>query len=41
MTELKTRKEPNGRDLLAKLIELYAEQCGVTITYELSEKENA
>ena len=28
-------KEPNGIDLLATLIELYAEQEGVKITYEL------
>jgi len=28
---------PNGRDLLAKLIELLAEQEGVTITYELEQ----
>ena len=26
-------KEPNGLDLLATLIDLYAEQEGVTITY--------
>ena len=26
---------PNGKDLLALLISLYAEQNGVTITYEL------
>ena len=31
-------KTPNGMDLLAKLIELYAEQNGVKITYQL-EKE--
>lgn len=28
-------KEPNGKDLLALLISLYAEQEGVKITYEL------
>ena len=28
-------KEPKGVDLLAKLIELYAEQEGVKIKYEL------
>lgn len=28
-------KEPNGLDLLATLIELYAEQEGVKITYEM------
>ena len=27
-------KEPNGLDMLAILIELYAEQEGVKITYE-------
>lgn len=27
-------KEPNGLDLLATLIDLYAEQEGVKITYE-------
>mgnify|MGYP003293366588 CR=1 FL=1 len=27
--------KPNGIDLLAKLIELYAEQNGVKITYEV------
>ena len=32
-------KEPNGKDLLAKLIELYAEQEGVKIKYEITEKE--
>lgn len=30
---------PNGKDLLATLIKLYAEQEGVKITYEL-ETEN-
>ena len=29
--------EPNGRDLLGILIELYAEQEGVKITYEIGE----
>lgn len=28
-------KEPNGKDLLALLISLYAEQEGVKINYEL------
>lgn len=28
---------PNGRDLLAKLVELLAEQEGVQITYELEQ----
>ena len=32
---------PNGKDLLALLISLYAEQEGVKITYELEEKHNA
>ena len=27
--------EPNGRDLIKLLIELYAEQEGVKITYEI------
>ena len=31
------QKEPKGTDLLAKLIELYAEQEGVKITYKLEE----
>ena len=30
-------KEPKGKDLLALLISLYAEQEGVKITYELEE----
>ena len=28
-------KEPTGKDLLALLIELYAEQEGVKVTYEI------
>ena len=32
-------KEPNGKDLLATLIKLYAEQEGVKITYEIEETE--
>ena len=32
-------KEPNGADLLRTLIKLYAEQEGVTITYEIEDKE--
>jgi hypothetical protein len=32
---------PNGKDLLALLISLYAEQEGVKITYELEEIQNA
>lgn len=32
-------KEPNGYDLLSKLIDLYAEQEGVKISYQL-EKNN-
>ena len=32
-------KTPNGRDLLATLIDLLAEQEGVKITYELEETE--
>ena len=34
-------KEPNGVDLLRKLIELYAEQEGVKITCEIIKKEKA
>ena len=35
-------KEPNGIDLLKTLIDLYAEQEGVKITYEIvKEKANA
>ena len=30
---------PNGRDLLATLIDLLAEQEGVKITYELTEEK--
>ena len=32
---------PNGKDLLALLISLYAEQEGVTIKYEMEEVHNA
>ena len=32
---------PNGKDLLALLISLYAEQEGVHNKYELEEKQNA
>ena len=32
---------PNGKDLLATLIALFAEQEGVKITYELEELKNA
>lgn len=32
---------PNGKDLLALLISLYAEQEGVTIKYEMEELHNA
>lgn len=31
-------KEPNGQTLLAKLIELYAKQEGVKITYHIEKK---
>ncbi len=31
--------KPNGRDLLARLVELYAEQEGVKITYHIETKE--
>jgi hypothetical protein len=30
-------KEPNGKEILALLVELLAEQEGVRITYELEE----
>ena len=30
-------KEPNGKDLLATLIDLLADQEGVKITYEIEE----
>lgn len=32
-------KEPNGKQLLETLIKLYADQCGVKITYQIEEKE--
>lgn len=32
---------PNGKDLLALLISLYAEQEGITIKYELEDVHNA
>lgn len=32
-------KEPNGKDLLATLIELLADQHGVKITYEIEVKK--
>ena len=32
-------KKPNGKDLLATLIKLYAEQEGVKITYQIETKE--
>lgn len=32
--------QPSGKDLFALLVELYADQMGVEITYELKEKEN-
>lgn len=35
-----TSNPPRGVDLLAKLLDLLAEQEGVTITYEIKEKEN-
>lgn len=31
---------PNGKDLLALLVDLLADQEGVNITYEIGEKEN-
>lgn len=32
-------KEPNGKDLLRTLIDLYARQEGVKITYQIETKE--
>lgn len=32
-------KEPNGVDLLKTLIELYAEQEGVSVNYKIEAKE--
>ena len=32
-------KEPTGTDLLRKLIDLYAEQEGVKITYQIEKRE--
>lgn len=34
-------QHPSGRDLMAYLVELLAEQNGVKITYEIEEKEVA
>lgn len=34
-------KEPTGKDLLAKLIELYAKQEGVKVTYRIEERSKA
>lgn len=34
-------KKPNGKDLLAKLIDLLAEQEGVKITYKIEERSKA
>jgi hypothetical protein len=31
-------KEPSGKQLLGTLIELYAEQMGVKVTYQLVER---
>lgn len=31
------RKEPSGRDLLKTLVDLFADQMGVTIKYEIIE----
>lgn len=33
-------KKPNGADLLALLVELYADQMGVRVTYEMEEQHN-
>lgn len=32
--------KPRGKDLLALLVTLYADQMGVEITYELKEKDS-
>ena len=32
--------KPNGKDILALLISLYAEQEGVQVTYKPEEKDN-
>lgn len=32
--------KPNGKDILALLISLYAEQEGVQVTYKTEEKDN-
>lgn len=34
-------KEPSGKKLLGTLIELYAEQMGVKVTYQLEERSKA
>ena len=39
--DFKKNKEPNGLDLLATLINLWADQEGVKITYELTEEAAA
>lgn len=31
--------KPNGKDLFALLVSLYADQEGVTITYEVTERK--
>ena len=33
-------KEPTGKELLAKLIELYAKQEGVKVTYRIEERSD-
>jgi hypothetical protein len=37
--EERTMNEPNGIDLLATLLDLYADQEGVKITYQIETKE--
>lgn len=32
-------KKPSGKDIFALLVSLYADQNGVTVTYELEEKK--
>lgn len=34
-------KEPSGKQLLGTLMELYAEQMGVKVTYQLVERKEA
>lgn len=38
MGKTEERKVPSGADIIAKLIELYADQIGVKITYQFEGK---